>query len=313
MLFQPSYQPGHLTKLQVGILIEKYRDALDLSNRTGFGDTTQVINGVEVPVTALAQLKAVCPHWEIFDTFMRSEFESINPRVMGLTEGSPQGTLKLSESVEVEAGQEDLISEIGETITLRRDHSLDVIDPILRYDEDPNPAKDTDNESNSTDYGTQESNFELTSISQRTPTRKDQLLSPQLSPIVELDDEWPLSGSDVEEKENLPKSTKTLIQKRDLLSAIQDVRDKGVKRRKTKLEQDIDIYNKALETRNKRLTVDELKYRARVGEKSKEQRQHELALMELEVKKEQYKKEMEELRWKQLKYQYGRSTSDGDA
>ena len=38
--------------------------------------------------------------------------------------------------------------------------------------------------------------------------------------------------------------------------------------------------------------------RDRVGEKSKKQTQHELALMELDVKKEQYKKEMEELRWK---------------
>ena len=106
--------------------------------------------------------------------------------------------MKLSDEVEV--GQEDLTSEIGETITLRRDHSLDVIDPRLRNAEDPNPAKDTDTESDSTEYGTQESNL-LDSISHQTTSRKEQLPSPQLSLILELDNEWPLSGSGREETE----------------------------------------------------------------------------------------------------------------
>ena len=35
-----------------------------ISRGTGFGDITHNVNGVEVALKALAQLKAVCPHWE---------------------------------------------------------------------------------------------------------------------------------------------------------------------------------------------------------------------------------------------------------
>ena len=73
------------------------------------------------------------------------------------------------------------------------------------------------------------------------------------------------------------------------------MRKKIKKKKLNKLGHEIDIYNKVLDTRNWRLAVDEMKYRAHARKKSKEQRQHELALMELEVKREQYKKEKEEL------------------
>ena len=61
---------------------KKYREALDLSNRIWFGDTTDIVNG---PLTALAQLKAV---WRSLTS------TNINPRAVGLTENGPQGYLE---------------------------------------------------------------------------------------------------------------------------------------------------------------------------------------------------------------------------
>ena len=284
---------GFKTKAAVGILIKKYREALDLSNRTGFGDTTHTVNGIEVPLTALAQLKAICPHWEIFDSFMRSEFESnINQQAIGLTESGPQGSLELNTG-----GLRD-----EDTTADEDEEDSTTPDIIVTASHTTTPHTTTINALGNTIPDT------IITASHTTAshaTTVDLLDNTTLADITTSstfdfgDDEFQYSS----DKDELD-STKTSKNKRDLLSAIQDAREKMVKKKKlNKLEHEIDIYNKVLDTRNRRLAVDEMKYRARAGEKSKEQRQHELALMELEVKREQYKKEKEELRWKQLQYQ----------
>lgn len=311
---EKSDPKGLKTKATVLILIKKYKEALDLSNRTGFGDTTHVVEGVEVPLTALAQLKAICPHWEILDSFMRSEFEC-NTQTTDLTESGLPGDLKL-QAGDVEQGRD----EDTTGTTTNKDNSA-TPEVFLRTSQasqgvqSTGVAIDARNRSNATVVSLEDIHSELhrninlalreSIIDHRTPKAKKaraaQLLKP--SPTFELDNASQLSGSDGEQEKPSLEATKQ--QKRNLFAA-QDPREITVKKKKltgSKLEHETDIYNRALETWNRRLTVDEMKYRARAGEKSKEQRQHELAMLELEVKREQFKKEIEELRLKQLQYQ----------
>ena len=271
----------------MGILIKKYRDALDLSNHTGFGDTTHIVNGVEVPLTALAQLKAVCPHWELFDTFMRSEFESATSHTTGLLEGGPKDVLRVQGEKEYQFQNSGKSSnKVAELITVRRfvptlptlKTPLDNIDPALQ-DSDAEVINLMDEEDSSseasiasTEYRTPRSIFN-TDIdptpsgnnvqSSTTKDRKCTIRAPNLSNYLRLhqslltveDIDKELSLDD-DKKENMPeKEEKSLVSsllKRDLLSAIQEVREKTVKRRKTKIEQDSDINKGALEVCNRR-------------------------------------------------------------
>ncbi|KAI5793008.1 hypothetical protein DFH27DRAFT_527165 [Peziza echinospora] len=93
---------GHRTKAYIANLCKKFRDAKLLSRKTGFGDITRVIIGIDGKetvevVTALKQLNEICPHYEILESALGDMYEhSVQPQKIGLTENGLTGGLELS-------------------------------------------------------------------------------------------------------------------------------------------------------------------------------------------------------------------------
>lgn len=84
----------------------------------------------------------------------------------------------------------------------------------------------------------------------------------------------------------------------------------------SKMDEELDLKMQILKARDRRLAVKEMKYRYQAGEKSSEQRQHELAVLELKYKCEQAKAQQEahRLQMLQMKFQQGDGEgNDGQA
>ncbi|MCU1500524.1 MAG: hypothetical protein JWM47_4477 [Acidimicrobiales bacterium] len=135
------------------------------------------------------------------------------------------------------------------------------------------------------------------------------------SPLVTTDDQpLFLSGDDdeyediEEEKPPQPKVPKGKGKQGDIASLIIERKGRLQGRKKLcRMDEEVDFKMQILKARDRRMAVKEMKYRVQAGEKSAEQRKHELAVLELEFKREEAKAQQEahRLQMLQMKYQQG--------
>lgn len=129
-------------------------------------------------------------------------------------------------------------------------------------------------------------------------TRKRKLTVQSPFPVQTQDDYSLLSEDDEEPEEREAEKPSKILKgkaKASDIAGIIERRARGgpARKRQSKMDEEVDLKMQILRARDRRLAVDEMKYRFRAGEKSAEQRQHELAIAEFEYKREQAKAEQE--------------------
>ncbi|KAF8418303.1 hypothetical protein EV426DRAFT_679769 [Tirmania nivea] len=271
---------GLKTKAAVAVMLKKYTQAKEVFLKTGSGDIMEsgIVDGkpTEVPVSLTTQCKRICKHWDILWGALGNVKDDIAASGVGLNEAEMKRRLviggKLGEGGVTHA-DDDIIEdedppEVDSTTTTRASSGSDT--PSLMA-----------SQGGTTDSSTNEEDFE--------------------------------SGGDSAYDDLEPLVVKPTSAKRAAKSKRGDIaevlfKDRsmgGVKKKKlSKMDEEMDLAMSIIKARQKRLEIEELKYRSRTGEKSSEQRAHEIRMAELELKKERAKVELEANRVKQLEFQW---------
>ncbi|KAF8415739.1 hypothetical protein EV426DRAFT_629121 [Tirmania nivea] len=325
---------GFKTKAAVAVMLKKYTQAKDIFLKIGSGDIMEpgIVDGkpTEVPVSLTAQCKRICKHWDILWGALGNIKDDIAASGVGLNEAGMKGRLVIGgkQGEEGVANADDDITEdedspeIDSATTTRASSGLanpsltasqgSTIDFSPLFINSPNTQQPNDF---SNTYTLESPRGSSTQVKQKADTR---VSSP--SPLRGLninvtDEKDPESGGDstYDDLEPEPLAVKPTPAKRAAKNKRGDIaevlfKDRsmgGVKKRKlSKIDEEMDLKMSILKALQKRLEIEELKYRSRAGQKSSELRAHEIQMAELEFKKQRAKVEVEANKMKQLEFQW---------
>lgn len=309
-------EKGDRTKAQVHQLLKKYKDAKDLQMKTGSGDTTRttIVNGKEVETiwTLKQQILEICPLYEILDSFLGDAYKDpVNTKDVGASELGFHGPLKINgkfyqqqnsqkeeDNWPIDPALANILDDASFDEASPDEAGLDIqstirVQPLIQVVRSPSPVAQP-----------------LTPA--KTPQPRKRLFESSRKPAVVVEEEEKdMSFTDDEEKEDSDSEEEEPSRKRGKVDIAMTIRKEisgraekeaaGSKSRLTRAQQQQEQYANAVEICRKRMEIAELKYRARAGDKGKDQREHEIRLAEIQLKREKELMNIEKIKLEQLK------------